>query len=194
MQVRRRVWVGGCTRACVYVYVCVCTHVYIYIIHIYIYMRPVLLHNFCSYLLFFLRFYDTKVNISIHLSIPTHMPISERGKAALPNNGRDLHVLSIPLRKSLWALSRVSQPKSCDRCQAVLQSADLLAQKVSSTARSAHAPNKTESQATSCACRAGLLPGPSAKVVQAKPSESRPAFLKRSALSADGKCPRCFAP
>ena len=65
-------------------------------------MRPVLLHNFCSYLLFFLRFYDTKVNISIHLSIPTHMPISERGKAALPNNGRDLHVLSIPLRKSLW--------------------------------------------------------------------------------------------
>ena len=65
-------------------------------------MRPVLLHNFCSYLLFFLRFYDTKVNISILLSIPTHMPISERGKAALPNNGRDLHVLSIPLRKSLW--------------------------------------------------------------------------------------------
>ena len=74
---------------------------YIYIIHIYIYAARA-----AAQLLlipsFFLRFYDTKVTISILLSIPTHMPISERGKAALPNNGRDLHVLSIPLRKSLW--------------------------------------------------------------------------------------------
>ena len=91
-----------CVRVCVHMYMCIYIYIYILIYNIlYIYAARA-----AAQLLlipsFFLRFYDTKVTISILLSIPTHMPISERGKAALPNNGRDLHVLSIPLRKSLW--------------------------------------------------------------------------------------------
>ena len=51
-----------------------------------------------------------------------------------------------------------------------------------------------KSSRISRACKVGLSPGPSPKVVQAKPSESLPALLKKSAAGADEKCPRCFAP